>query len=151
MGSAAVLIGSRMKAATPACTLTAEQEIGPYYIDYEKVRQEITEGHPGLPVRLQIALVDSKSCAPLPNAALDIWHCDAAGVYSGFTGNSPDGPGGPPGADAEVPAVEVGRLRCGRRMRRDSCGVYRSPTRRGSSSLPRFIPAGIQGARFTST
>jgi protocatechuate 3,4-dioxygenase beta subunit len=45
-------------------------------------------------------LVNSKSCEPLRNAALDIWHCDASGVYSGFTANSPDGgmpPGGPPG------------------------------------------------------
>jgi protocatechuate 3,4-dioxygenase beta subunit len=78
----------------PSCALTAEQEIGPYYIDDEHLRADITEGKPGLPVKLRIALVDSKRCAPLLNAALDIWHCDASGVYSGFTANSPDGFGG---------------------------------------------------------
>ncbi len=117
MGSAALLIGSRMKAATPDCTLTAEQEVGPYYIDFEKVRQEITEGHPGLPLRLQIALVDSKSCAPLPSAALDIWHCDASGVYSGFTASSPDGPppfrgrGGPSGPGGPPPMRQTDATR----------------------------------------
>ena len=78
----------------------AEQEIGPYYIDDEKLRQDVTEGKPGVPVKLRVALVDAARCTPLENASLDIWHCDALGVYSGFTANSPDGdmrgPGGPP-------------------------------------------------------
>jgi len=83
--------------STPSCTLVAEQEVGPYYIDDEKLRRDITEGKPGVPVKLRVALVDASRCAPLENAALDIWHCDALGVYSGFTANSPDGgPGGPP-------------------------------------------------------
>jgi protocatechuate 3,4-dioxygenase beta subunit len=87
-------------AATPSCTLTNEQEEGPYYVDDEKLRADITEGRPGVPLKLRIALLDSRTCAPLANAAVDIWHCDALGVYSGFTANSPDrrgrGPGGPP-------------------------------------------------------
>jgi protocatechuate 3,4-dioxygenase beta subunit len=77
--------------------LAAEQEIGPYYIDDEHLRSDITEGKPGVPLKLRIALVDSKRCAPLPHAALDIWHCDASGLYSGFTANNPDGFGGPGG------------------------------------------------------
>jgi protocatechuate 3,4-dioxygenase beta subunit len=90
--------------STPGCVLTAEQETGPYYIEQEKLRQDVTEGKPGVPVKLRVALVDARSCAPLENAALDIWHCDALGVYSGFTANSPDGPAGggpmppPPGS-----------------------------------------------------
>jgi protocatechuate 3,4-dioxygenase beta subunit len=84
----------------PACTLTSEQEEGPYYIDDETLRRDITEGRPGVPLMLAIRVVDAKNCAPLQDAALDIWHCDAAGVYSGFTAESPDGgrgrgPGGP--------------------------------------------------------
>src|SRR5260370_40928288 len=94
--------------SSPACTLVAEQEVGPYYIDDAKLRQNITEGKAGLPVKLRVALLDSRQCSPLANAAIDIWHCDATGVYSGFTANSPDGggtggrrgpgrgPGGPP-------------------------------------------------------
>jgi protocatechuate 3,4-dioxygenase beta subunit len=81
----------------PACALTSEQTTGPYYIDRKVMRYDLTEGKPGVPLRLRIALVDVKRCAPLKDAALDIWHCDAMGVYSGFTANSPDGPpgGGP--------------------------------------------------------
>jgi len=93
-------------AATPACTLTSEQEEGPYYIDDETLRRDITEGKAGVPLILAVRVVDARSCAPLRDAALDIWHCDAAGVYSGFTADGPGGgrgrgrggmPGPPPG------------------------------------------------------
>jgi len=93
----------------PACTLGSEQEEGPYYIDDETVRRDITEGKPGVPLLLAVRLVDSRNCAPLRNAALDVWHCDALGVYSGFTANSPDeGRGGPPpefGRDGFFPGM----------------------------------------------
>lgn len=93
--SAALIGTSRLlRSATPVCALTSEQEEGPYYVDYEKIRQDITEGRPGIPLRLRVRLVNARTCVPLPQAALDIWHCDASGVYSGFTAGSPDGPGG---------------------------------------------------------
>ena len=83
---------------TPGCALTAEQEEGPYYIDERAVRPDITEGKAGVPLQLRVVLLDAKTCRPLENAAVDIWHCDALGVYSGFTKMNPDGPpGGPPG------------------------------------------------------
>jgi protocatechuate 3,4-dioxygenase beta subunit len=97
LGGAAALIGSRAFADTPTCALTAEQEVGPYYIDYEQLRPDVTENKPGVPLKLRIALVDSKSCTPLPAAAVDIWHCDASGVYSGFAANGDDGRGRGPG------------------------------------------------------
>jgi protocatechuate 3,4-dioxygenase beta subunit len=41
---------------------------------------------------------DAASCEPIENAVVDIWHCDATGLYSGFesasTGAGPGG-GGP--------------------------------------------------------
>ena len=79
------------------CRLVAEQEEGPYYVAEELVRSSIVEGKPGVPLSLRIMLLDSRSCKPLANAAVDIWHCDALGVYSGFTQNDPMGPGGPGG------------------------------------------------------
>jgi protocatechuate 3,4-dioxygenase beta subunit len=98
VGAAAAL---RTMPSTPACVLTSEQEEGPYYVDDGKVRRDITEGKPGVPLRLRIALVHAKRCTPLSNAALDIWHCDASGVYSAFTqvhmGPPPGGFGGRPG------------------------------------------------------
>jgi len=100
ISGAVALASAKGMPTTPSCALNAEQEVGPYYIDDEKLRQDITEGKPGVPVKLRVALVDAKRCTPLENASLDIWHCDALGVYSGFTANSPDGdmrgPGGPP-------------------------------------------------------
>ena len=97
LAGAAGVISARGIASTPGCVLSPEQEEGPYYIDDEKLRRDITEGKPGVPLLLRVAVVNAKTCAPLANAALDIWHCDALGVYSGFTAANPDGRGGPPG------------------------------------------------------
>ena len=75
----------------------AEQEEGPYYVPAAKLRRALTENKIGVPLRLQVQVVNARTCAPLPDAAFDIWHCDAAGVYSGFTAmGSGFGPGGPP-------------------------------------------------------
>jgi protocatechuate 3,4-dioxygenase beta subunit len=103
IGSAAALQLStaasvlRLDAAEPSCTLIQEQEEGPYYIDREILRKDITEGHVGVPLTLRLALIDVNRCTPLTNAALDIWHCDALGIYSGYTAFSSGGPGGPNG------------------------------------------------------
>lgn len=73
--------------ATLACaTLTAERTEGPYYVEDELVRDDITEGRPGIPLKLQITVIDAVACAPLDNGAVDIWHCDASGSYSGVSG-----------------------------------------------------------------
>jgi protocatechuate 3,4-dioxygenase beta subunit len=66
------------------CVLTPELTEGPYYIAGEKVRRDIREGHPGTPLTLRLAVLDASSCKPVKNAAVDIWHADAAGNYSGF-------------------------------------------------------------------
>jgi protocatechuate 3,4-dioxygenase beta subunit len=105
----AVILGSRLRAATPACTLSPEQEEGPYYVDYGKMRRDLPEGKPGVPLQLRIVLLDARTCRPIENAAVDIWHCDASGVYSGFTANGggdagPRGFGPPPGGPPQGPA-----------------------------------------------
>jgi protocatechuate 3,4-dioxygenase beta subunit len=95
---------------TPGCALAPEQEEGPYYLEDRLVRREIAEGRPGVPLTLRLALVDAKSCRPLPHAAIDIWHCDALGVYSGFTAMRGDGPpGGPPPGGPPPRGVSGGR------------------------------------------
>jgi protocatechuate 3,4-dioxygenase beta subunit len=66
-----------------SCVLAPEQTEGPYYLDDHKVRRNITEGRPGAPLTLRLGVVDVSSCKPVKGAALDIWHCDAGGVYSG--------------------------------------------------------------------
>ncbi|MEU1457081.1 intradiol ring-cleavage dioxygenase [Streptomyces avermitilis] len=75
-----------------ACVLTPEQTEGPYYLDLETVRKNITEGKAGVPLTLRVTVIDTTTCAPLPNTAVDIWHCDALGIYSGYVagGSTPD-------------------------------------------------------------
>src|SRR6266571_5059265 len=65
------------------CVLTPEQTEGPYYIANEKRRRNITEGRPGTPLLLHAVVVDASTCRPIRGAAVDIWHADAGGVYSG--------------------------------------------------------------------
>jgi protocatechuate 3,4-dioxygenase beta subunit len=67
-----------------ACVLTPEQTDGPYYIPGEKYRRDITEGRSGMPLFLRLRVVDASTCKPIKGAAVDIWHADALGVYSGF-------------------------------------------------------------------
>ena len=66
-----------------SCVLAPEQTEGPYYLDDHKVRRNITEGKPGAPLTLRLTVVNASSCKPIKGAAVDIWHCDAGGVYSG--------------------------------------------------------------------
>ena len=100
---APAIVTSKNRVQPPACTLAAEHTEGPYYIDGALIRSNITEGHPGVPLRLRIIVLDGLRCKPIENAAVSIWHCDASGLYSGFTANSPDGPPGPHGMDPECP------------------------------------------------
>ncbi len=78
------------------CRLVAEQEVGPYYVADELIRSDIKEGKPGVPLSLRIVVLDARSCKPQSNAAVDLWHCDSLGLYSGFTKQNPMGPVGPP-------------------------------------------------------
>jgi protocatechuate 3,4-dioxygenase beta subunit len=66
------------------CVLTPEQTEGPYYIANERLRRNITEGHAGVALSLRLTVVNASTCNPIKGAAVDIWHADAAGVYSGF-------------------------------------------------------------------
>ena len=80
--------------SSAACVLTPEATEGPFYLDLEKVRSDITDGKDGTPLDLKITVVDATGCTPIKDAAIDVWHCDAGGVYSGFGQASTGGPGG---------------------------------------------------------
>jgi protocatechuate 3,4-dioxygenase beta subunit len=67
-----------------ACVLSPEMTEGPYYIDGEAVRGDVTEGKTGVPLTLDLNVADASSCSPMPGAAVEIWHADAGGNYSGF-------------------------------------------------------------------
>lgn len=76
-GSAGGRTGPTATAATttPDCVLTPELTEGPYYLDLDLLRRDITEGRSGLPFE------------PIEDAVVDVWHCDAGGVYSGVQGD----------------------------------------------------------------
>jgi protocatechuate 3,4-dioxygenase beta subunit len=70
------------------CVLAPELTEGPYYLPNERIRRDITEGKPGTPLQLRLTVVNVSSCKPIRGAAVDIWHADASGVYSGVAGNT---------------------------------------------------------------
>jgi protocatechuate 3,4-dioxygenase beta subunit len=72
------------------CVVTPETTEGPYYTDPKLVRADVTEGRPGVPTELQLQVVNAM-CQPLANARVDIWHCDATGLYSNYTGQGDSG------------------------------------------------------------
>ena len=84
---------STQKAAgTPSCVVRPEQTEGPYFVD-EKLNRSDIRSDPadgsvskGLPLRLelQVSRIAGNTCTPLPGAVVDIWQCDALGVYSDF-------------------------------------------------------------------
>jgi len=110
--AAAIQLTRYTFASSPAdsatCPLILEQEVGPFYIAKELLRSNITEDKIGVPLSLRITILDAKTCAPLPKAAIDVWHCDASGLYSGFTKTSLGGPGGPEGSGG--PGRPIGPL-----------------------------------------
>lgn len=75
----------------PDCVLTPEQEEGPFYIDLTLIRRDIVENRTGVPLGLALTVVDADTCEPIRDAAVDVWHCDALGVYSGEPSEGSEG------------------------------------------------------------
>ncbi|HZF72472.1 MAG TPA: intradiol ring-cleavage dioxygenase [Gemmatimonadaceae bacterium] len=86
--------GSTSGSAT--CVLTAALTEGPYFVDEKLNRSDIrtdpTTGvvSAGIPLSLtfNVSRVANSACTPLTGAYLDVWHCDAAGVYSDVSGST---------------------------------------------------------------
>jgi protocatechuate 3,4-dioxygenase beta subunit len=68
------------------CTLYPQQTEGPYYLDADLVRTDITEGRPGTHMDLEIRVLSADGCTPVSGVAVDVWQCDSFGVYSGYPG-----------------------------------------------------------------
>jgi len=72
------------------CVVRPEQADGPYFVD-EKLHRSDIRSDPasgavsaGIPLQLTFRAwrADLQGCAGLAGATIDIWHCDANGVYS---------------------------------------------------------------------
>jgi protocatechuate 3,4-dioxygenase beta subunit len=77
---------------TPSCVLVPEVTEGPYFVDGKLKRSDIRANSSGggarvgIPLALTIRIVEVGSggrCSPYEGPAVDIWHCDAEGLYSG--------------------------------------------------------------------
>lgn len=71
------------------CLVAPETTEGPYYFDPELERGDITEDRDGTSLDLAVQVVDT-ACRPIAGARVDIWHCDAAGDYSGYANQGSD-------------------------------------------------------------
>ena len=68
------------------CLLTAEQIEGLFYFP-GPARSDIREDRAGLPLTLHMQVVRGDACRPVAGAVVQVWHCDAAGAYSGYPAN----------------------------------------------------------------
>ena len=84
-------IGDLLAGIPNMCRVTSATIEGPYYIDQRIVRSDIREGQPGVPLELELGLVNANAgCGPVSGALISIWHCNAAGQYSGYLFNDPN-------------------------------------------------------------
>ena len=47
-----------------------------------------SEGKPGIPLRVSMTVLDMKSCSSVVDVVVDMWHCDAMGIYQNVVGLS---------------------------------------------------------------
>lgn len=81
---------STQKVTPPSCVVRPQQMEGPYFVD-EKLKRSDIRSDPSdssvkegveLLLAFHVSRVNGGACTPLPDAIVDIWHCDAFGVYS---------------------------------------------------------------------
>lgn len=73
-----------------SCTVAPTETEGPFptKVPASYVRSDITDGRSGYKMTAKITILNnSASCAVLPGAIVDIWHCDAEGNYSEYGGS----------------------------------------------------------------
>ncbi|KAF2125540.1 protocatechuate 3 [Dothidotthia symphoricarpi CBS 119687] len=75
------------------CILVPEVTAGPYvWPRSDTLRQDMSEDQAGIPLYLDIGVLDINSCSPAENILLDMWHCNSTGSYSSFDGRDPNTP-----------------------------------------------------------
>lgn len=76
--------------AVPTCIVKPALTEGPYFVDEKLNRSDIRSDpsdnsmRPGAQLNLtfQVAKISGSGCVALAGATIDVWHCDALGVYS---------------------------------------------------------------------
>lgn len=102
-GTAAFFIpawNETIEAQTATCVQqTPTVTEGPYWVDEKLFRSDIRtdpstgEARAGIPLTLTISVqnLSGSSCTPLAGAYVDVWHCDAKGIYSDEPTYNPGG------------------------------------------------------------
>jgi protocatechuate 3,4-dioxygenase beta subunit len=83
---------------TPSCVVRPEQTEGPYFVDERLKRSDIRSDpsdhsvKDGIPLQLVLraSQISGNACTPLAGAMVDVWQCDALGVYSDVRDRSLD-------------------------------------------------------------
>ncbi|KAF2029184.1 aromatic compound dioxygenase [Setomelanomma holmii] len=76
-------LASDIFVANTSCILAPEVTDGPYYVTGELIRQKVKEDQVGIDLYLEVQYVDVTTCDPVTGLYIDIWNCNATGVYSG--------------------------------------------------------------------
>lgn len=71
------------KLSDDICILTSSQTEGPFFIS-SPIRSNLIEDRKGMGMHLKMQLVRVPDCTPIEKAIVEIWHCDAEGIYSGY-------------------------------------------------------------------
>jgi protocatechuate 3,4-dioxygenase beta subunit len=91
--TAAAAGSSAAATALPSCIVRPAVTEGPYFVDEKLERSDIrsdpssgtVKDGAALALTFRVSRVNGGSCAALSGATVDIWHCDALGVYSDAT------------------------------------------------------------------
>jgi protocatechuate 3,4-dioxygenase beta subunit len=69
--------------ASQQCTMLKNAIEGPFFFCTNPGISDIARGIPGAPLTIALRAIDAATCQPLRDAVIDVWHCDAKGLYSG--------------------------------------------------------------------
>ena len=80
-------------AELPPCIVRPEMTTGPFFVDEQLNRSDIRSEPSDNTVRegvqleliFRVSQIANSGCKPLAGAHVDVWHCDALGVYSGVS------------------------------------------------------------------
>ncbi|HEV8281111.1 MAG TPA: hypothetical protein VGQ02_04570 [Candidatus Limnocylindrales bacterium] len=94
--ASATATAAAVASALPTCVVAPELTEGPYYLDVDLERSDIRANTADgsvvdgalLALDWLVSQADGSACIPMADVVVDVWHCDALGVYSGVAGES---------------------------------------------------------------
>ncbi|WP_216317549.1 intradiol ring-cleavage dioxygenase [Deinococcus aestuarii] len=97
-GAGGTSAGTGGAASLPGCVVRPAMTEGPYFVEEElrrsDIRKDTSTGQVSAGVPLTLTFVTSRvavnACQPRANVLVDVWQCDALGVYSGVQGDGGD-------------------------------------------------------------